>query len=369
MFLGRTATQWLCSIICVTAPFLANANAEDVVITPQFDVRTLTQSFDQIIATNERPFYGVILLVQAGKPIYQRQHAVTGQALPDSHSEFLLASQSKMITAAVVLNAVDERKLALDKPLNEYLALAGLPLYHPDIKIYQLLNHSSGIAPLGQENRFTPGSQFQYSNLGYEVLAKVLAYLYQQPFATRVNQFLKIHDIEGINANLGAYNITGSKTDKPTRLLGFETQSDESFEEMEYNISPDLLPGGGMVGSAAGLIQYLQALHGGKLLAAAQYQQMVAPSIRREHRWPELYYGYGVQITPQAPVEYSHSGYLPGFQSLSLSYPESQTYLVILENVSWPLDNVPKVFGLHDKLRNALREQLTASQIDEKINP
>lgn len=367
LFLDKS-WRFTCMLVCAL-PLFASANEKSTVTQSSINVEVLTRAFDKIIVTNERPFYGVILLVQGGEPIYEYQQTIEGQNALSSASPFLLASQSKMITAAVVLKAVDDGALALNKPLNDYLAQANQPLYHPDITISQLLNHSSGIAPIGQDNRFTPGSQFHYSNLGYEVLAQVLAYQYQQPFAQRVNQYLGTHSLTGIRASLGAIEHVKVSGNAAMLAPGFAMQGDGVLEPIKNEISNALLPGGGMLGSAAGLVEYLQALHGGKLLSARSYQQMVAPGIKREHRWKDLYYGYGVQISEQSIVEYSHSGYLPGYQSLSLSYPESQTYLVVMENVSWPLYDMGRVFGLHDKLRNALREQLISSHIAEKINP
>ncbi|MCG9697746.1 serine hydrolase domain-containing protein [Shewanella sp. Isolate11] len=306
----------------------------------------LSGIFDEIIATNERPFYGLVALMQGGKISYLNTNAYQGALVPTLDSRFMLASQSKMITAALVMQAVADAKFSLDDKITPYLRQAGLAGYDERITLDQLLSHSSGIAPSGKPNRFTPGSDFQYSNLGYQVLAQVLEAVYQQPFTSLVTHFLKRHGINGITAQLG---------EQTGLLKGIEISSGEP---MNYEVQMNLLPGGGMTGSALGLLTYLRALHSGNLLPAVQYQMMTTPRILRPHRWPQLYYGYGVQVNRQELNEYSHSGYLSGYQSLSLSYPEFDTYLVVLENASWPLDDKDKVFGLHDKLRHALRNAL-----------
>ena len=337
------------------------------------DLASLTDAFDDTILSNERPFYGVMILVQGGKVAYQYQDGFEGMEQPDSDSYFLLASQSKMITAAVVLHGVDEGKISLDQTLNHYLSLANQPLYHRDITIKQLLSHTSGIAPIGKDNRFTPGSQFQYSNLGYEMLAKVLEIQYQQPFSTLVNQFLLDKGIDGILAQIGPTKARVNSQYKGVQGMAMRPDSPPdgvdnqmvNYEMVDYEITADLLPAGGLLGSANGLAQYLQALHGGLLLSKGLYQAMVTPVIKRDHRWSELYYGYGVQINQQQLIEYSHSGYLPGFQSLSLSYPQNQTYFVLLENSSWPLEDMDKAFGLQDRLRAILRQHLILTQADK----
>ncbi|QYK02279.1 serine hydrolase domain-containing protein [Shewanella psychrotolerans] len=345
---------------------------------PFFEIKTsdlaaLTEAFDNIILANERPFYGAMLLVQDGEVVYQYKHGFQGMEQPDSNSYFLLASQSKMVTAAVVLNAVDEGKISLDQTLNHYLKLANKPLYHLDITIKQLLSHTSGIAPVGKNNRFTPGSQFQYSNLGYEMLATVLEIQYQRPFSTLVNLFLLDKGIDGILAQIGPIKARANSQYKGVQGMAMRPDSPPdgvdnqmvNYEMVDYEITADLLPGGGLLGSANGLAQYLQALHGGLLLPKGLYQAMVTPVIKRSHRWRELYYGYGMQINQLQLMEYSHSGYLPGFQSLSLSYPQNDTYFVLLENSSWPLDDMDKVFGLHDRLRAILRQHLILTLTDK----
>ena len=314
------------------------------------DFAKIGSAFDSIIAANERPFYGVIALMQHGELRYVKTNPYGEAAAPTLDSRVMLASQSKMITAALVMQAVSQGKLALEDKINPYLAYNNLPTYDERITIAQLLSHSSGIAPQGKANRFTPGSDFQYSNLGYQLLAQLLEITYQQDFATLVNTFLGEHGVKGIKAQLGT---------QQGLIEGIEIATQEP---MEYEVQMNLLPGGGMTGSATGLLDYLRALHGGKLLSEEAYQAMMAPQILRPHRWSQLYYCFGVQVNQQGIKEYSHSGYLPGYQSLSLSYPESDTYLVVLENASWPIDQSNQAFGLHDKLRQALRETLLAGR-------
>ncbi|KIO38015.1 serine hydrolase domain-containing protein [Shewanella sp. cp20] len=321
------------------------ATNEQAKRTPGQEV-ALGDAFDAIIAANERPFYGIVALMQHGEIRYVKSSGYGQQLAPTLDSRVMLASQSKMVTAALVMRGVSQDKFALEDKVNPYLASANLPTYDERITIAQLLSHSSGIAPQGKANRFTPGSDFQYSNLGYQVLGQLLESQYQADFSTLVNGFLKEHGVSGVKAQLGA---------QQGLIAGIEASSNEP---MEYEVQMNLLPGGGMTGSAKGLLNYLSALHGGKLLSKEAYQAMVTPRMQRPHRWQQLYYGFGVQVNQQGIEEYSHSGYLPGYQSLSLSYPAFDTYLVVLENASWPIDERNQAFGLHDKLRQALRDAL-----------
>lgn len=54
----------------------------------------------------------------------------------------------------------------------------------------------------------------------------------------------------------------------------------------------------------------------------------------------------------------SHTGYLPGYMSMSLHYPEFNLDLVMLENISLNLNDMERVFELHNQVRQAIRTHL-----------
>jgi len=56
-------------------------------------------------------------------------------------------------------------------------------------------------------------------------------------------------------------------------------------------------------------------------------------------------YGYGWQIAPHGS-EYSHSGGLPGFVSLNVLLPRTQTVLIVLSNLdSTRLNDIAQYLG------------------------
>ncbi len=111
---------------------------------------------------------------------------------------FLSASTTKIITAILVLQLVQGNLLGLDDALSDYVPYSPYP---SQITLRMLLNHSSGIAnpnPMtwvhrldeqgwpGEEKmldailaryrhvNFAPGLRYQYSNIGYWLLGRVL---------------------------------------------------------------------------------------------------------------------------------------------------------------------------------------------------
>ncbi|MEO1440381.1 MAG: serine hydrolase domain-containing protein [Chloroflexota bacterium] len=95
--------------------------------------------------------HSVLLGVQSADASIDFQGGA-GDAQPDS--PYFIASVSKMVTAAVVMGLVDEGMIDLNAPLSAYLPselLSGLHVhqgtdYSPQLKLYHLVNQTSGIA-------------------------------------------------------------------------------------------------------------------------------------------------------------------------------------------------------------------------------
>jgi CubicO group peptidase (beta-lactamase class C family) len=117
----------------------------------------------------------------------------------DEHTLFRIASMTKSFTAAAVLMLRDEGRLALDDPIArhvpEYASLAGPTSDSAAITVRHLLSMSSSLAtddPWGDRHlditdadldavvtggpafATAPGMHFEYSNLGYAILGRVI---------------------------------------------------------------------------------------------------------------------------------------------------------------------------------------------------
>jgi CubicO group peptidase (beta-lactamase class C family) len=126
----------------------------------------------------------------------------------DGNTVFRIGSVSKTITALAVLKLRDQGKIALDTPAATYVpALASLPSPtkdSPPLTVRHLLTMTSGLpyddmwgaVTFGQSDvelaqlleqglsfAGVPGEQFQYSNLGFALLGKIVEAVSGQPFA------------------------------------------------------------------------------------------------------------------------------------------------------------------------------------------
>ncbi|MEO5918572.1 MAG: serine hydrolase domain-containing protein, partial [Candidatus Limnocylindrales bacterium] len=143
--------------------------------------------------------YGV---VSNGELIHSRGIGtlrVGEDARPDADSVFRIASMTKSFTAAMLLKLRDEGLLGLDDPVARHVpeltGLRGPTADSPVITIRHVLTMASGLAtddPWGDRQQgldlgafsellsrpltfaWPPGTRFEYSNLGYGILGRVI---------------------------------------------------------------------------------------------------------------------------------------------------------------------------------------------------
>lgn len=334
------------------------------------EIKSLIQA---AIKDSPQPLSGSVILLERGKPLLELQK---GEGI-SKDSRFVMASLSKQITATLILQAVDAGKLDLNQTLNHYLfgytkgdnkalkaVVAGTNSsanalnpgrYDERITLHQLLTHTSGVDKLGKANRFEPGRQFEYSNFGYSLLGQVLEKVNHQSFAEQVTQFATRYQLNGLSAELGSLEVIHTKV--PSLAVGL--QESEVIAPAELVIDEALLAAGGLIASAATYANFQQQLHAGKLMSAQSYQRMTTAYTEIQFLWPNMRYGYGIRINKDdGLVEYSHTGYLTGYMSMTLHYPEFNLDLVMLENLSLNLNDRARVFELHNQIRQIIRSQL-----------
>jgi CubicO group peptidase (beta-lactamase class C family) len=125
----------------------------------------------------------------------------TGGPVPDGCTVFRIASMTKSFTASLIILLRDEGALRLEDPAQQYVPeLRGLRMPAadcPPVTIRQLLTMTAGLPtddPWGDRQQglapeafarlladggvrfaWTPGTRFEYSNLGYAILGRVIA--------------------------------------------------------------------------------------------------------------------------------------------------------------------------------------------------
>ncbi|WP_065188212.1 serine hydrolase domain-containing protein [Shewanella woodyi] len=334
-------------------------------VTQKVDYHSLIES---IMADSPQPFSGTVLLMQEGKQLVSLSK---GDGITQD-SSFVLASLSKQITATLIMQAVESGRLTLDSYLNKYLnqylndddepkhrldnKLSLSQGYHEGITIGQLLSHTSGINTQGKPNLFEPGTRFQYSNLGYTLLGQVLEKVNKLSFSEQISQFNKKHKLNGLDTKTGS--IDNIRQHLPTLSLGL-TETAKGLSQSDLTINTSLIPAGGIISTTRAFSDFQQKLHSGQLISPKSYQLMTTPHTEITFLWPNMHYGYGLRLNfDDNLTEYSHTGYLSGYMSMALYYPQYNLSLVMLENLSLNLNDFDRVFELHNQIRATIRQSL-----------
>ncbi len=189
--------------------------------------------------------YGV---VADGKLVYVRgigvqdlesRRPVTADTL------FRIASMTKAFTALTILKLRDEGKLQLDAPAENYVEEMRSWKYptqdSPRIRVRDLLNHTAGFVtddPWGDrqtplsEAEFTrllregvpftrpPATAWEYSNLGYALLGRIITKVSGQPYADTITQTL----LKPLGMDSSGFIVEAGPRER--RALGYRWEDD-----------------------------------------------------------------------------------------------------------------------------------------------
>lgn len=307
------------------------------------DLHLLTLQSEKRVAG--RPaFEGVALLLQGPTLVWQYQSKQTSEGDSfDRHTGFFVGSVSKTLTAVLVMQQVEKGALDLQQSVHHYLP--NLPQnWTRSVRLADLLSHSSGLVDIDTQQHY---GQFRYNNLNFQLLGHILTAVTQQPYAELAQQLLRQCQMSNAGfADKAAHAIAGWHEEQGQLTL-------------THGFMPiDAEPSGGLIASATDVAQLPLCLQ--QQLSRTSIKQMTKPRVLRQHRWGEVYYGYGVQITQTvAGPEWSHAGYIPGYVAVFNYFPQQQLTLVVLENQSLDPTDLARAFYYHDSLRQRLIQLLS----------
>lgn len=267
-------------------------------------------------------------------------------------SVFRVGSVTKQFAAASILLLVEQGKLSLEDKLSKFF-----PEFPggSGVTLRQLLNHTSGIrsftAPLPDEIArvgisvpdmvkhiaglgyiFSPGTDWSYSNSGYFLLGAIVEQISGQSFREFARQ--RLFEPNG---------MTDTALDKNEeiargRVAGYRLDPDRPGQFLNASYTAMTVPhaAGAIRSTAADLIKWTVALHGGKVLKPASLKDMTTPVKLPPVQPPRRYkdtYGLGLSSGEYEGRKWiGHGGSIDGFESRLQYYPESRTTVVVLVN-------------------------------------
>ncbi len=261
---------------------------------------------------------------------------------------FVIGSISKSFTALAVMQLVEAGEIDLEAEISQYLdGFSGKPA--GPVTIRQLLSHTSGFSTLqgntsadasggGDTNAkdvlersvdaradvtpaYGPGERFEYSNLNYQILGRLIEVVSGQEFQAYVTS--NILQPVGMGHSFVADGeihdsmATGHTPWFTTKRALAQTPTDRATA-----------PQGGIISTAGDMALYLQMMMNGQddVLSAAGKEQMMRPASAASPA-----YGFGWYVE-QSNGTVWHTGLTPGFESLAWMLPAQQKGAVVLVN-------------------------------------
>ncbi|WP_158795450.1 serine hydrolase [Pedobacter sp. L105] len=294
---------------------------------------------------------GSLAISQNGAIVYQKStgfSAVNGDHHPlaTNKTRYRIGSISKMFTAVMIFQLMDEHKLQLDTKLSVYYP----ELPNADkITISQMLNHRSGLHNFVRDSiyqsdmvkphteaemiamfkddapDFEPDSKADYSNTNYVLLGYIVEKLTNMTYA----QVLKQQIVNKIGLTDTYY---GAKIN-PLKGEAYSYQFKNTWQTVPETDISIVAGAGGIVSTPDDLVKFINALFNGKLISEVDL------SLMRTFR-----NGFGMgmfQLPFGNKKAYGHNGDIDGFSSVVGYFPEQKmAYAYCANGVDYPISNL-----------------------------
>ncbi len=318
--------------------------------------------------------WGVIVEGQLAHMTTRGLRDIPSKSPVDADSVFRIASMTKSFTAISILRLRDEGKLSLDDPAEQYVPeMAGLKYPStdaPKITIRHLLSHAEGFPEdnpwadrqladtdqqLSQMLRGgipfsnAPGLVYEYSNLGFAILGRIVTNVSKVPYP------------EYVAANILRPLGMSSTTLEPSQVAANRLAHGYRWEDERWKDEPLLANGsfgsmGGMLTSARDLTRYVNVfLSAWPPRDGPESAPLKRSSLREmQHLWSPAPssvtrnaagaiqltsggYGYGLRVAQTCALRtvVSHTGGLPGFGSIMIWLPDYGVGLVAFGNLTY----------------------------------
>lgn len=310
----------------------------------------LNSKMDSIISENK--FNGVILLSNDSIDIYSKSIGFSdleNKKKIDLNDQFVIGSISKQITAVLIMREYEKGKVGLNDTIGKYLTEINQP-WSKLITIHQLLTHTHGIVDLDKPLEFKQGSQFHYSQLGYDLLAQILQKVTGKTFEDLSTELFDQYGLKNtFHPNNKAYK---------NLVKGYEESENGSLEYTEHSLD-NYVAAGSFISNVRDLKRWNQLLYSEKLVKKETLELMKTKYSSRIHPiFDTIDYGYGLLFKDdEQNIQIGALGYAPGFVSTCYYYPQTKLNLVILENTANNLDDFKKTFIVQTEIMELIKKR------------
>ena len=305
-----------------------------------FNKQKIDSLFNVLDINNE--YMGTISVFKDKKEIYSRSIGysdINNNILSNESTRYRIGSISKIFTAVLIMQLVEEKKLNLNDKLSQYF---------PDIKlsneitIEQLLTHRSGIynytdikdyeswmeKPLSQKEliskinknkrRFKPNKKFEYSNSNYFLLSLIIEQIENGSF----NNILEKKILIPYNLNQ-TYCCTNEENNNVAKSY---YNINNKWKEATNTDLRTAAGAGGVISTAKEINKFFNLLFNNKIINKESLDLMT-------YNLKTSDYGFGIfEYDFFNSSGYGHNGRIDGFISTACYFLEEEISVTYLNN-------------------------------------
>ena len=307
-----------------------------------------------------------VALIENGTLVAEQAfgNARAGEALHTEHL-FQAASLAKPLTACAMLRLVEQRKVALDAPVNSLLRnwkvesdahpvdritlrrvlchCAGLstpdyPGLPPSLPVPTIRASLQGVTGKPLTVIAPPGAGFAYSGGGYALLQLLIEELTGEGFAA--------HMARTLFAPLAMYRST---FDPESPLADFAATGHGSDGAALPFYRFDAAAAAGLICTAGDLARFLMGLMDGSAIDGAARKTLLAPAVatgRADGLWPHYALGFEVDTLADGRIAIGHHGINRGFRALMAADIDAKRGVVALANGDGAMPALENIYAL-----------------------
>ena len=352
---------------------------------------TLSAEIDEILSDSATyPFNGIISVRDKTGIIYEKVSGKKDIGSPDSSDlepahMFIVGSVTKQMLSAITLRLAESGLLDITFPIGTYLLEYQNEPWASKVTIEQLLSHTSGLVPSTGYKMHTydfdlgAGGNYSYANQGYELIAKIITKVSNKTLGQLYSELFE-------HCGMSNSGIVDNKTIQQIRhtypkivnghmyvpwihsmalwLLkdwkiddGYSKIHNPFFDGPQY-LYPEA---GNVITTVEDLHKWNNCLFHDLFKNKSTLDNFLRPrSIRTPCRIDNIGYGLGIMCPDKYLPEYYHTGWVYGYETTTVYYPEYEISVVIVENVSriGTTQSPFTDFTTHDKLWFTIRNYI-----------
>jgi CubicO group peptidase (beta-lactamase class C family) len=268
------------------------------------------------------------------------------------NDQFVIGSISKQFTAVLVLREYDKGNIDIFTPIHTYLPEL-TQSWADTVTVHHLLTHMHGITQLDKLTTFKVGSQYSYSQIGYDLLAKIVEKTSKKSFAELSENLFRA---------CGMKNTFHPDIKKYSNLVKGYTEIENGKIEFEKETFQNYVAAGSFLSTVNDLNIWNDLFYNGKLLKSKTMKLLLTKqqgAVRNHPLFGITEYGYGITIdTKENILQYGQTGYAPGFISMNFYFPKTKTSAIVLANVAYETEDLKKTFYYPTEILKIVRNEI-----------